>query len=60
MIIENYETHEHLAKVAMRDERLVVTQRRANFASVRRFMKPGHCLLLSIDMKGDELVGGKH
>ena len=56
VIIESFESHESLTKVALRDQRMILTKSRRNFDAARRAVPAGHCVLLTPDQAEDQLA----
>ena len=56
VIIESFESHESLTKVALRDQRMILTKSRRNFDAARKAVPAGHCVLLTPDQAEDQLA----
>ena len=56
VIIENFESHQALTKVALRDQRMIITRSRKNFDAARKAVAEGHCVLLTPDQVEDQLA----
>ena len=56
VIIESFESHESLTKVALRDQRMILTKSRRNFDAARKAVAEGHCVLLAPDQVEEQLA----
>ena len=56
VIIESFESHQSLTRVALRDQRMILTKSRSNFDAARKSMKNGHSFLLRSDKVDDQLA----
>ena len=56
VIIESFESHQSLTRVAQRDCRMILTKSRSNFDAARKSMKNGHSFLLRSDKVDDQLA----
>ena len=56
VIIESFESHQSLTRVALRDQRMILTKSRSNFDAARKSMKNGHCFLVRPDKVDEQLA----